>query len=61
QGKNCPELWTDHPTAVTSLNWKDRKKTVSHYHGCRGTAVLEQLTKLENKIDEVVNTNRWIK
>lgn len=61
QGKNCPELWTDHPTVVTSLNWKDRKKSVSHYHGCRGTAVLEQLTKLENKIDEVVNTNRWIK
>lgn len=60
-GKNCPELWTDHPTVVTSLNWKDKKKTVSHYHGCRGTTVLEQLTKLENKIDQVVDTNRWIK
>lgn len=61
EGKNCPQLWTDHPTAITSLNWKGRKKTVRHYHGCRGNPVLHQLTALENKIDEVANTERWIK
>jgi len=59
--KKCRELWTDYPTAITSLNWKDKKKTVIHYHGCRGAAVLDQLTELENKIDKTVNAERWIK
>lgn len=61
EGKHCPQIWTDHPTATTSLNWKDKKKTVRHYHGCRGNPVLDQLTALEDKIDEIVNTQRWIK
>lgn len=61
EGENCPEWWTDSPSAVTSLNWKGKKKTIRHYHGCRGLSVLDQLTALENKIDQVVNTKRWIK
>jgi hypothetical protein len=59
--KNCPQGWTDNPTAVTSLDWKGKKKTIRHYHGCRGLNVLDQLTALEDKIDQVVNTKRWIK
>lgn len=59
--KNCPEQWTDHPSAITSLNWKGKSKTVRHYYGCRGSKVAEQLMDLEGKIDEVVNTNQWIK
>ena len=59
--KNCPEGWTDHPNAITSLNWQGKQKTIGHYHGCKGSAVLDQLTALEDKIDEVVNTKRWIK
>jgi uncharacterized protein DUF6438 len=59
--KKCRELWTDNPTATTSLNWKDQKKTVHHYYGCRGSAILDQLTDLENKIDKTVHTERWIK
>lgn len=58
--KNCPEQWTDNPTATTSLNWEGKKKTIEHYHGCRGSQILDQLTALENKIDQVVNTKRWI-
>lgn len=61
EGQNCPEAWTDNPSATTSLNWKGKTKVVLHYQGCRGLAVLDQLTALENKIDEVVNTKRWIK
>ena len=60
EGPNCPESWTDNPSATTSLNWRGKKKTIRHYHGCRGARVLEQLTALENKIDQVVNTKRWI-
>jgi hypothetical protein len=61
EGPNCPEWWTDSPSAVTSLDWKGKRKTIRHYHGCRGARVLDQLTALENKIDQVVNTQRWIK
>lgn len=59
--KNCPQGWTDNPTAVTSFNRKDKTKKIVHYHGCQGSNVLQQLTALENKIDQVVNTKRWIK
>ena len=61
EGPNCPESWTDMPSAVTSLSWKGREKTIRHYHGCRGARVLDQLTALENKIDRVANTKRWVK
>jgi uncharacterized protein DUF6438 len=61
EGTNCPQAWTDHPAATTSLNWKGKQKTVLHYHGCRGLPILDQLTALEKKIDEVVNTKQWIK
>jgi hypothetical protein len=58
-GKKCPEGWTDYPSAITSLTQNDKTKTVVHYHGCQGLPVLKQLTALENKIYEVVNTKRW--
>jgi len=60
ESKNCPQTWTDHPSAVTSLNWQGKKKKIVHYHGCQGSNVLKQLTALEDKIDQVVNTKRWI-
>jgi len=59
-GKNCPEFWTDYPSAITSLSQDDKTKRVVHYYGCHGLPVLDQLTTLENKIDEVVKTKRWI-
>ena len=61
EGHNCPESWTDNPSAITSLNQNGKVKRVVHYYGCRGLTILDQLTALENKIDEVVNSKRWIK
>ena len=58
--KNCPNAWTDAPTYITSLTQNEKTKRVLHYQGCAGLPVLEQLTALEDKIDEVVNTKRWI-
>ena len=58
--KNCPQGWTDAPTAITTLSQNDKTKKVVHYQGCRGLPALDQLTALEDKIDEVVNTKRWI-
>lgn len=60
EGDSCPEGWTDYPSAITSFNSNGKQKTVHHYLGCRGLTILDQLTALENKIDEVVNTKRWI-
>jgi hypothetical protein len=57
----CPENWTDNPSAITSLSWGGKKNAVNHYYGCHGAEILEKLTKLESKIDEVVNTNQWVK
>jgi hypothetical protein len=59
--KNCPQSMTDMPAATTSLTRNGKSKTVIHYHGCRGLPVLDQLTQLENKIDEAVDVNKWIK
>lgn len=61
EGPNCPQWWTDSPSAVTSINWKGRQKAIRHYHGCQGAKVREQLTALENKIDQIANTKRWVK
>ncbi len=57
---NCPEMFTDAPSAVTSFAWNGRTKTIRHYHGCRGLKELEALTELEGKIDDAVNSRRWI-
>ena len=60
-GPNCPEEWTDMPSAITSLELKGRKKTIRHYYGCKGAKILDELTALEEKIDQVAKTKRWVK
>ncbi len=59
--EDCPELWTDQPAAYTALTINGKTKKVAHYHGCKGNDVAEKLTRLENKIDEIVNIRRWVK
>ncbi|HEY0324142.1 MAG TPA: DUF6438 domain-containing protein [Pyrinomonadaceae bacterium] len=60
-GQDCPQMWTDHPSAITSLTMNGKSKTVKHYYGCQGLEILDRLTKLESKIDEAANVNQWIK
>ena len=50
---------TDMPSAFTSLTIDGNKKTVRHYHG--DLSAPKELTELENKIDEIINSNQWIK
>jgi acetamidase/formamidase len=57
----CPRMITDLPSANTSLTLNGRTKSVAHYHGCGDSGVLAKLTALENKIDEVAGTPKWIK
>jgi len=61
QTKNCPNAMTDMPSANTSIRLKGQSKNVYHYYGCGTQGVLPKLTALENKIDEVVGTQKWIK
>ena len=50
---------TDMPSAFTSLTLDGKTKTVRHYHG--DISAPKELTELENKIDEVVNSDQWTK
>ena len=50
---------TDMPSAFTSLTVNGKTKTVRHYHG--DFSAPKELTELEDKIDEIVNSNQWIK
>ena len=49
---------TDMPSAITSLTINGKTKTVRHYHG--DFSAPEQLTELEDRIDEIVNSDQWI-
>ena len=56
----CAEYETDNPSAFTSIRFDGKSKSVRHYHGCSGPKVPRELTELENKIDEIVNTAQWL-
>jgi len=65
QKDGCPEVWTDNPSAITSIRINGKTKTISHYYGCQtggGTAIYPNgLTYLETQIDHIVGTDKWIK
>src|SRR5215510_12280935 len=56
----CAYYRTDNPSAFTSIRIDGKSKTVRHYHGCGGPKVPKEVTELENKIDEIVNTAQWL-
>lgn len=56
----CPQLSTCSSTAITIMRIDGREKVTRHYYGCEGDEVLEVLTKLEARIDEVLGTATWI-
>lgn len=70
--KNCPELYTDSPVVNLTIKLKGIEKRINHYQGCNEKDSVnqnknwtekifpQQLYKLENKIDEIVETKRWI-
>jgi hypothetical protein len=56
---NCPEYWTDGPSAIISIVAKGKRKKVSHYLGCQGTKTLGDLAQFEEGIDKIANTDQW--
>ena len=49
---------TDMPSATTSITIGGKTKTIIHYHG--DFSAPDELTALEDKIDEIVSTRQWI-
>ena len=50
---------TDMPSVFTSLTVDGKTKTVRHYHG--DFSAPKELTELEDRIDEIIDSNQWIK
>jgi hypothetical protein len=59
--EDCPEWWTDAPSAYTSITLNGKMKKVGHYYGCKGKDIVEKLTELEDRIDKIVDTKLWVK
>ncbi|CAN5869677.1 hypothetical protein BH20ACI4_BH20ACI4_33670 [soil metagenome] len=65
---NCPAFWFDSPNVVISIKLREKEKTILHNLGCEEKSKVitsvkvfpSQLYNLENKIDEIVETKRWI-
>ena len=49
---------TDMPGAITAITINGKTKTIRHYHGDKSAP--KELTKLEDRIDEIVGSQRWI-
>lgn len=57
----CAEVVTDHPSANTSIRINGKSMSVRHYYGCTGLEVLDELTKLEQAIDDAVESAQWVR
>ena len=54
----CGMYATDSPTVITSATRDGEIKTVRHDRGC--SAAPPELSQLEQRIDEVAGTGRWV-
>ena len=50
---------TDAETVITSITIDGKTKTIEHYRG--DFSAPRQLTELEDRIDEIVNSKQWIR
>jgi hypothetical protein len=53
----CRHYTTDSPSAISSATFRGRTKRIEHDYGCGG--VPGALTVLEQRIDEVLGSDRW--
>ena len=61
-GDICKIRATEQSTETISIQINGKKKQVEHYLGCyiAETEIITSLLNLGNKIDEIVETKRWI-
>lgn len=60
QVDDCREIFTDAPSAFLTVRADGRENSIEHYHGCRGREIHEMLTRLERRVDEVLQTSKWV-
>ena len=56
----CKEEWTDHPSTVLSMQYANSKKTIHHYHGCKGFEQEEELEALEKALFELIGLKNYV-
>ena len=54
----CGLYATDSPTVITSVTHGGTTKTIRHDRGCSGAP--PELSRLEQRIDEVAETEKWV-
>src|ERR1700720_2063891 len=58
-GGKCPcAVYTDMPSAIITLTWRGRTRTLEHYYGC--PCAPAALCGLERQIDQAADTDRWV-
>jgi hypothetical protein len=57
----CPSHATCMPSAIVVVEGAGLRRRVEDYHGCTGHELLEAFRVLEDRIDEVAGTDRWIR
>jgi hypothetical protein len=65
EADGCPVTATDMSSAITGIRISGRTKVISHYLGCwekdaHFKVYPRELFLLENKIDEIVGTKKWV-
>ena len=56
----CKEEGSDQPSTILSMQYANSKKTVFHYHGCRGFDREEELISLEKKVFEMIGLKSYV-
>jgi hypothetical protein len=59
RGGKCPcAVYTDMPSAIITLTWRGRTRTLEHDYGC--PCAPAALSGLEHQIDQAADTDRWV-
>ena len=58
---NCGRSATDMPYVRSSIQFKGKMKSISHYQGCLSSEIVRSLFALDRRIDQVAGTAKWIK
>lgn len=56
----CKSRYTDMPSVYLMIRLDDNEHSVTHYHGCKGFMYEKELYELEEAIDSIAGTKKWI-
>lgn len=57
----CESRFTDMPSVLLTIQMDGERNSLTHYHGCKGFEYEEELYQLEEAIDSLAATEKWIK